>query len=62
MSNSYAAVSSLIFTAVAFAHLMRLLKRLPVRVGSLSVPMSVSWIGLSVAALIAFWGFMQLGR
>ena len=62
MSNFYAVVSALIFAAVAFAHLMRLLKRLPVQVGSLSVPMSVSWIGLPVATLLAFWGFMQLGH
>jgi hypothetical protein len=25
------------------------------------VPMSLSWIGLAIAALLAIWGFMQLG-
>jgi len=60
MSAYYAAVSALIFAIVAFAHLMRLMKRWPVQVGALAVPMSVSWLGLAVAALLAIWGFMQL--
>jgi len=61
MSGSYTAISALIFDIVAFVHLARLLKRLPVRVGSYEVPMSVSWFGLPVSALLAIWGFMQLG-
>jgi hypothetical protein len=32
-----------------------------VHIGSHSVPMSLSWIGLAIAALLAIWGFMQLG-
>jgi len=45
MSIYYALVSSLIFAAVAAAHLVRLLNRWAVQVGPYSVPMSVSWIG-----------------
>jgi hypothetical protein len=33
-----------------------------VQVGSFAVPMSLSWIGLLVSALLAIWGFMQLGH
>jgi hypothetical protein len=62
MSNYYAAVSALIFAAVALAHVVRIVKQWTVHVGSLSVSMSVSWVGFVVAALIAIWGFMQLGQ
>ena len=62
MSNSYAAVSALIFAVVALGHLLRILKQWTVQIGALAVPMSVSWIGLVIAALLSIWGFMQLGR
>jgi hypothetical protein len=66
MSTYYALahvlVSSLIFAAVAAAHLLRILNRWAVQVGPYSVPMSVSWIGLVIAALIAAWGFAQLAH
>jgi hypothetical protein len=59
MSNSYAAVSALIFAVVAIAHLVRLIKQWAVQIGPASVPMSVSWVGLIIAALLAIWGFDQ---
>jgi hypothetical protein len=62
MSISYAAVSALIFFIVTVVHLVRLVKSWPVQVGSFAVPMSLSWIGLLVSALLAIWGFMQLGH
>jgi hypothetical protein len=62
MSNYYATVTALIFTLVAFAHLVRIIKRWAVQIGPLSVSMSVSWVGLVIASLIAIWGFMQLGQ
>jgi hypothetical protein len=61
MSNSYAAVSALIFAVVAIAHLVRLINRWPVVVGPHNVSTNVSWAGLVVAALLAIWGFTQLG-
>jgi hypothetical protein len=61
MSNYYAAVSAIIFAVVAIAHLIRILRRWAVHIGRHSVPMSLSWIGLVVAAVMAIWGFMQLG-
>ena len=54
MPYYYYAVSLLIFALVALGHLVRLLKGWPVQIGSLFVPMFVSWIGLIVAALMAF--------
>ena len=61
MSSYYAAVSALIFVVVAIAHLIRIWRGWGVQIGPHSVPMSLSWIGLAVAALLAIWGFMQLG-
>lgn len=61
MSNYYAAISALIFAVVAAAHLIRILKGWAVHIGPHSVPMSVSWIGLVIAAALAILGFMQLG-
>jgi hypothetical protein len=61
MSNYYVAVSAVIFAVVAIAHLIRILRRWTVHIGPYSVPMSLSWIGLVIAALLAIWGFMQLG-
>jgi uncharacterized membrane protein YecN with MAPEG domain len=61
MSNYYATVSAFIFAAVALAHVARLVKRWAVTVGTHAVPMSLSWVGLILAALLAIWGFMQLG-
>ena len=59
MSNYYAAVSGLIFAAVAIAHLVRILRGWVVHIGPHSVPMSLSWIGFVIATLLAIWGFMQ---
>jgi hypothetical protein len=62
MSTYYAVVSALIFAVVAVAHAIRLVNRRAIQVGPFSVPMSVSWIGLVVAALISIWGFAQVAH
>ena len=59
MSNAYAAVSALVFAVVAIAHLIRILRGWTVQIGPYAVPMSLSWIGLVIAALLSIWGFMQ---
>jgi hypothetical protein len=61
MSNYYAAVSALIFAAVAIAHLIRVMRGWAVHIGPYAAPMSVSWIGFAVAAVLAIWGFTQVG-
>jgi hypothetical protein len=61
MLNYYAAASALIFAIVAIVHLIRILRGWAVHIGPYAVPMSLSWIGLMIAALLAIWGFMQLG-
>ena len=62
MSTYYALVLALIFAVVAGAHLLRLVNRWAVQVGAFAVPMSVSWIGLVIAALISAWGFAQFAH
>lgn len=62
MSKYYAVVTALIFALVAFGHLLRLVKSWPVQIGPLSVPISLSWLGLVVATLLAIWGAAQLGN
>jgi hypothetical protein len=61
MSNAYAVISALIFAVVAIAHLVRLIKRWTVQIGPYNVSMNVSRAALVASALIAIWGFMQLG-
>jgi hypothetical protein len=61
MSNSYAIVSALIFALVAVGHVVRLVQGWSVAVGPYNVSMNVSWAALVVSALLAIWGFMQLG-
>ena len=61
MSNSYALISALIFALVAVAHVLRLVNRWTVAIGPYNVPMNVSRYALVVSALLAIWGFMQLG-
>ena len=60
MSNSYAAVSALIFAVVAIAHVLRLVNRWTVAIGPYNVSTNVSWAALVISALLAIWGFMQL--
>jgi hypothetical protein len=60
MSHYYATISTLIFAIVAVMHLVRLFRQWEIQIGSLSVPMSVSWLGLIISALLALWGFQQL--
>jgi len=60
MAHYYAAISALIFAIVAVVHLVRLFRRWEVQIGTLSVPMSVSWVGMIISALLALWGFQQL--
>jgi hypothetical protein len=61
MSNAYAVVSAVIFALVAVGHVVRLANRWTVQIGPYNVSMNVSWAAIVVAALIAIWGFVQLG-
>ena len=53
----YALITALIFTLVAILHGWRIFKGWAVQIGPHSVSVTVSWVGLVVAALLAIWGF-----
>jgi len=48
-------VASIIFGIFAIGHLLRLIKQAQVTVGTLTIPMSVSWIALIIAAILCIW-------
>ena len=62
MTRSYVAISALIFALVAVVHIVRLVQGWQIQVGLNDIPMSLSWIGLAVAAALAVWGAMILRR
>jgi len=39
----------------AIVHLLRLVNQAQVTIGTLTIPMSVSWIALIVAAILCVW-------
>ncbi len=59
---SYELITALIFAIVAILHGWRIYKNWTVQIGPYPISMTLSWGGLVVAALLAFWGFAQLGE
>jgi hypothetical protein len=55
--RSYLVVSGLLFGAVALLHLLRLIYGWPAGVGTVSMPLWVSTIGLVVAGALCVWAF-----
>ena len=42
------------FALAGLVHLIRILKNLPVTLGSWSIPMWVSWLGISLAIVLGY--------
>ncbi len=61
-ARPFVTLSTLIFIVVAIAHALRLYRHWPLQLGPYSVPVSVSWIGLVIAGLLAIWGISLLRR
>jgi hypothetical protein len=57
--TSYATVTVLIFAIVAIMHLVRIIRGWSISIGPHNIPMSASWAGLVVSALLALWGVVQ---
>jgi hypothetical protein len=57
---SYIVLTAVLFAFVAIMHGWRIYKDWEVRIGPHFVSMTVSWIGLVVAGLLAVWGFSLL--
>ena len=50
-------ITSILFALIAFLHAVRLLLGWQVSVGGAVVPIWASWIGLAIAAFLAYEGF-----
>jgi hypothetical protein len=48
-------VASVFLGIFAIGHLLRLINQVQVNVGTLTIPMGVSWIALIVAAILCVW-------
>jgi hypothetical protein len=48
-------VASVFFGIFAIGHLLRLINQVQVNVGTLTIPMGVSWIALVVAGILCVW-------
>jgi len=57
MGGRYAVVSGVVFGLVALVQLIRVLNQVPVQVGSVEVPVWVSWVAFVVAGSLCAWAF-----
>jgi hypothetical protein len=60
-ARSYFLVTALLFAAIAVVHALRLVYGWEVAIGGDAVGLWVSWVGLVVAALLA-WQGLRLAR
>ena len=58
---AYALITAIIFALVAIVHGYRIYEGWTVQIGLHSISMTVSWVALVVSALLAIWGFSDLG-
>jgi hypothetical protein len=56
-ASQFSLLSALIFTLVAVLQLVRAMRRWPVTVGAISVPLWASWVACVVAVILAWLGF-----
>jgi hypothetical protein len=57
MSGKYVVVSGVIFGLMALAQLIRAVKQVPVQIGSMEIPVWVSWVAVVVAGSLCTWAF-----
>jgi hypothetical protein len=55
--SGYRTISGLVFGLIAVVQAIRAVRQLPVQIGSLSVPVWVSWIAVVVAGGLCVWAF-----
>lgn len=59
--KQYFVISGVLFSLVAFAHLLRIVFGMTVYVDEYTVPTLFSWIGFIVAGVLAVWAFRLNG-
>ena len=57
MSTLYVTISGAFFGVVAVLQAVRALKRWPVRIGPIDIPVWASWIAMVVAGSLCAWAF-----
>lgn len=57
MSSRYVVVSGVIFGFMALAQLLRAVNQVPAQVGSVEIPVWVSWVAVVVAGSMCTWAF-----
>jgi len=57
MNNRYVVVSGVIFGFIALAQLIRAANQVPVQVGSVAIPVWVSWLAVVVTGSLCAWAF-----
>ena len=55
--KNYIVISGLIFSIIAFAHLIRIINDWMVIINDQSLPMSISYLGFIVTTMLAIWAF-----
>jgi hypothetical protein len=60
--RAYLWISGLVFGAVTLLHILRLAYSWPAQIGSWTVPLELSWIGVVVAGALCAWGLALAGR
>ncbi len=55
-------LSALVFLLVGIGHLVRVIVGSSVTIGSMAIPMWVSWVALVIAFILSYFGFMLNSR
>lgn len=58
---SFSRVAAVVFALVALGHFYRAFAGLPIQIGSLAVPVWISWAGALGAGALSVWGFRARG-
>ncbi len=55
--KNYLLISATFFALVAFLHFLRLLTHWSVQIGTVTIPLWGSWLGLLFGAALSLWAF-----
>jgi hypothetical protein len=62
MSSRYVLVSGIVFGLIALAQLFRAVNQVPIQVGSVGIPVWVSWVAVVVIGGMSIWAFASRKR